>query len=761
MSFTHGEQFVLKGDEVFLVCNQTGDVTGTQPGAGLYLRDTRYLRHYRVLINGRETALLSSSGERMYAGEITASTQLLRTREGFSALPRTVGVVRRRIINQGLREAITVRNYNKFAVQLRLSVEVAADFKDMFEVRGFQRSRTGRLAPPQVREGGRIMTFTYHAIDARALEAEVLFDRLPAEQESRGIAEEADQRAPSGDELELLLPATERGQPLPSRRTTVLVAHFDLELAPGGADQLLITVRLGDLGSGHGTDGPESFQAAVARGEDHYTAWARENTRVTTANPQFTALLERGARDLQALLTTFPGGQLLAAGIPWYVAPFGRDSLIAAYQTLVLRPQLAVDTLLYLREFQATKRDPWRDAEPGKVLHEMRVGEMARVSDIPHTPYYGTIDATPLYVMLFVATVRWLDDERLFHDLLPTVRRCIEWIDHFGDRDGDGYVEYMTASKRGIYNQGWKDSADAVLWPDGSQPAQPIALVEVQGYVYAAKQGLGELLTAYGVEPQWAATLLAEARELKLRFNRDFWQPATGTFGMALDARKRLIPALTSNPGHALWCGIVADELAAPLVASLLSPDMDSGWGLRTLSAAEPQYNPMSYHNGSVWPHDNSLIIAGLRRYGFVDEANHVIGELFAAARSFRYLRLPELFCGFPRHSTFGSAPAEYPVTCSPQAWAAGTPYLFLQTLLALASGPGRNEASLAPVLPAWLAQVDLRGLRVGRGRVDIRVARNGDGAAKVDVERVEGDVTVHVHPWSGRALAEAPATLA
>ncbi|HET8627224.1 MAG TPA: glycogen debranching N-terminal domain-containing protein [Thermomicrobiales bacterium] len=743
MSVARGGRVVLKEDEVFVVCNERGNITATQAGAGLYLRDIRYLSLYNLTVNGEAYALLSSTAERIYLGQVHASARPARA-DGVTIMPQTISVTRRRIIRQGLREEIELRNYNQYAVPLRLTIELAADFRDMFEIRGFRRGKVGRLVPPAIADEGRRVVLGYRTADARQLETEVEFDRVPAAQTVHGVAEIVTAREPYGEELVLLLPSHERFEaaPLP-RRPAIVETHFDLTLPPGGAERLGLSLVPSELDVAPPAPATTPFVVAVRDAEARFGAWAAATTAVATDNAQFDAFLERGARDIHALLTHFPGGELLAAGIPWYVAPFGRDSLIAAYQTLMLQPRLAVETLRYLARFQARTYDGWRDAEPGKILHEMRVGEMARLGDVPHTPYYGTIDATPLYVMLFAATVRWLDDDALFQELLPAVKRCLEWIDRYGDRDGDGYVEYGTRSRRGIANQGWKDSYDSILWPDGSQPAPPIALAEVQGYVYAAKRWLAALLVERG-EAAWAARLEAEAADLKARFNRDFWRPEARTFGMGLDGHKRLVPAMTTNPGHGLLCGIVEDDKIAPLVARLLAPDMDGGWGLRTLSADEPQYNPMSYHNGTVWPHDNSLVVAGMRCCGYAAEANRVIGEIFDAAKTFRYSRLPELYCGFPRDPALDPAPAEYPVSCSPQAWAAGAGFLFLQTILGLEAGPGRNEVTLAPYLPGWLGQLHLRRLRVGRGAVELLIRRRDPaGRATVDVLDVTGEVRV------------------
>jgi glycogen debranching enzyme len=378
-----------------------------------------------------------------------------------------------------------------------------------------------------------------------------------------------------------------------------------------------------------------------------------------------------------------------------------------------------------LARYQGTREDPWREEQPGKILHELRTGEMARLNMVPHSPYYGTVDATPLFVVLFVETMRWLDSDALYQELLPNVMRALEWIDTYGDVDGDGFVEYVAAGHDGgIRNQVWKDSHDSTQFPDGTYAETPLAAVEVQGYVYAAKLGMSKLLRRRGKNGD-ADRLESEALKLRERFNGRFWMPDAAFFAQGLDASKRQVPTITSNPGHCLWCGIVDDDKAQATVKRMMEPDMLSGWGIRTISSQSPSYNPMSYHNGSVWPHDNSIIAAGIRRYGYTREANEVITQVIEAAQYFRYSRLPELYCGFQRDTTYGSGPTEYPVSCSPQAWAAGAPILMMSTLLGLQpdlSTALDGKVVLDPYLPDWLDRVEVRNVQVGEQRVTFRV---------------------------------------
>ncbi|MEO6457575.1 MAG: amylo-alpha-1,6-glucosidase, partial [Chloroflexia bacterium] len=429
-----------------------------------------------------------------------------------------------------------------------------------------------------------------------------------------------------------------------------------------------------------------------------------------------------------------------SAGIPWYVCPFGRDSLITALQTLSLNPQIAVGTLRVLARYQGMREDPWREEEPGKILHELRMGEMARLGMVPHSPYYGSVDSTPLFVLLFVETMSWLDNNSLYDELLPNVLRAVEWIDKYGDVDGDGLIEYREAtSPGGIRNQVWKDSGDSTQFPDGTLAETPFAAAEVQAYVYAAKKGLGELLRRKG-DAITADRLIAEAEALRTLFNSAFWMEESGFFSQGLDHNKVKVPTITSNPGHCLWCGIADDDKAKQTVQRMIQPDMLSGWGLRTISEESPSYNPMSYHNGSVWPHDNSIGVAGFKRYGYGREANRVITQIYEAAQHFRYMRLPELYCGFASDIVDHTGPTEYPVSCNPQAWAAAAPILMLQTMLGLEAYSFQDRLVLNPRLPDWLTSVQIDNLRVGEKRVGLRIDKHGDHC---EASLTHGDMSI------------------
>ncbi len=472
-----------------------------------------------------------------------------------------------------------------------------------------------------------------------------------------------------------------------------------------------------------------------------YTSWRKRSTRFRTGNPQLSGFLDRAVLDLRMLTSQDENGtRFIDAGIPWYSALFGRDSLITAYQALAVAPELAWGTLRGLAALQGKGSDDWREEEPGKILHEVRVGELARAGEIPHTPYYGSADATPLWLIVLAAAYRWTGDLDAVRELWPNALAALRWIDEFGDADGDGYVEYAKRSPKGLDNQGWKDSWDAVCFPDGSPAEPPISLVEIQGYVFQAKSRMASLARAVG-EADLAERLEREAAALKERFNRDFWMEEEGYYALALDGGKRQVPTITSNPGHCLWSGIVDEDKAASVARRLLSSALATGWGIRTLAAKQPAYDPIGYHTGTVWPHDNSLIAHGLKRYGFDTESQQVLDELAAAGAFFPYGRFPELFCGFSSEEV--PVPVQYPVACRPQAWASGTPLLMVRSYGGMTADASSGRLYIVrPRLPRWLDRIEILGMRVGRARLDLTFM-NQDGVTATQVPRKEGDVEV------------------
>jgi glycogen debranching enzyme len=695
----------VKEGETFLYCDLEGNLDhGGDYGLGLYHRDTRFLSEFRMTISGRDPVLLSSSSERAYMSHVDLTNPDLYEGDAIMVPQQTLNIRRIRAINGRLFERVRVKNYNGHAISLDLAFSLAADFADIFEVRGMVREEHGELEAPVVND--RVVDFAHLGRDGVRRLTRIEFASTPDR-----IDEEDD---------------------------GTVTATFRLHLGPYQTRMLGLTVD-------PITDGvepaPLEFDVAVHDLRRSYEDWERDSTQVVTDNELFDQLLERSIRDVRALSTrTADGHLMLAAGIPWYVTLFGRDALIAAHQLLSVNPTLARDTLELLARHQGRREDPWRDEEPGKILHEIRHGELAGAGDIPHTPYFGSIDATPWFLILYGAHLRWTGDLDVAQALLPNAEAALGWIDEYGDRDGDGFVEYQTRSPGGIRNQGWKDSHDAIVHADGRMAETPIALAEVQAYVYLAKLRMADVYEALGQE-QRAEFLRGQAHELRRRFNDAFWMDDEQYFAGALDRDKRQVRTVMSNPGHALYCDIADPDKARAMAKRLLAPDMFSGWGVRTMSKSAAGYNPMSYHNGSVWPHDNALIAAGLKRYGFVRSTNRVATALFDAAIHADYLRLPELFCGFTRRSP--NRPVSYPVACSPQAWAAGAPFLMLQAMLGISARAERNLLTVnEPHLPSWLHTVELRNLRVGSSRITLLFRREGEITSFSLLQR-DGDVRV------------------
>ncbi len=678
----------VKEGDTFLYTDLEGNLDhGGDYGLGLYSRDTRFLSHFRMTISGRDPVLLSSSSERGYMSYVDLTNPDLYEGERLTVPQQTLNIRRIRAINGRMFERVRVKNYNAVPVALDLEFALGADFADIFEVRGLTRERHAPADPPKV-EGKRIEFAATGADGARRVTL-VEFAQAPD-------AVEVD-----GD---------------------LVRAVFRLRLGAYQTRLIGLTVEpIVDEEHPPAID----FDVAIHELRRSYEEWERECTQIVTDNELFNQLLDRSLRDLRALYTETGEGGVLAAGIPWYVTVFGRDSLISAHQLLSVTTMPARSALELLAARQGTRIDDWRDEQPGKILHEIRQGELARAGIVPHTPYFGSVDSTPWFLIVYAQHLRWTGDLDFAAKLLPAAEAALEWIDRYGDLDGDGFVEYQTRSSAGMRNQGWKDSHDAIVHADGRLAEPPIALSEVQGYVYLAKVRMADVYRALG-DDRRAEYLLAQAHELRRRYNEVFWMEDERYYAAALDGEKRPVRTIMSNPGHGLYCGIVDEDKATPLAKRLLAPDMFSGWGIRTLSKAAAAYNPMSYHNGSVWPHDNALIAAGLKRYGFARSTNRVATAIFDAAIQADYLRLPELFCGFTRRTP--NRPVSYPVACSPQAWAAGSPFLMLQAMLGLSAQAHLNLVTVnKPHLPTWLNTVEVRNLSVGDSRISLVFRREGE----------------------------------
>ncbi len=703
------ELLVIKDAELFVCARTDGEIAPAQvSGEGFYAFDTRYLSELRLQVGGARPVALSSSMTQARA--VVDSTNAQLRRGTLQPIPQLSLSIRRELMVAAgrLYYTLRLRSFRRERLATTVSLTLGADFADMFEVRGgIRREHRGHALAPKRR--GRQLVLAYVGEDSAFRESVIDFEWAP-------------------DQLEL-----EAGRAR---------ARWRVELEQGVEQDLLVTVEP-SIG---GQRRPRRAARTAARALDQASAqWDTRRTVVRSDNESFEAVIRAAARDLHALITPAPGGQLVSAGIPWYVAAFGRDALITAGEAMLLGPELSRDALEVLAKLQATADDPWRDAEPGKILHELRIGELAGAGVIPHTPYYGTADATPLFLIRAAHYYRWTADLETMRRLRPALDGALTWIDRHGDRDGDGFVEYLQRSPGGLLNQGWKDSNDSVMHADGQLAQGPIALVEVQGYVYAAKLTIADVYDALG-EPLIAKGLREQAALLRERFNAAFWMPELGTFALALDGDKRQVASVTSNPGHCLYTGIVDEDKAPKLIRRLMAPDMFSGWGIRTLSRESPAYNPMSYHNGSVWPHDNALIAAGMKRYGDDESVLRIAGALFDVATRSQELRLPELYCGFDRVRR--PALVAYPVACSPQAWAAAAPLLLLQAMLGIsADAPARALRVQRPTLPDWLRRVRLEGLRVGDASVTLQFERDAEvtGFALVS-QRGELDVTMAPH---------------
>ena len=705
-SLADDRHLVLKQGETFAVFDRYGDICPVGLAEnGLYHEGTRYLSHLSLLIGGERPLLLSSAIKADNALVAVDLTNLDVANDGGGgdahiAIPRgTLHVSRVLVLWEGIcYERLQVRNYSPIAITVPLVVEFDADYADIFEVRGSVRDRRGELLPPK-RDNGEV------ALGYRGLDGVVRRTRIRVDS--------------------------------PRARLSGHSACIDLTLPPGGEESFHLSFtcerqprRRRSL----------AFASALGAASEALAAKRAEVAEVVTSNQQFNEWMQRSVADLSMMTTDTPYGPFPYAGVPWFSTPFGRDGIITALECLWAAPGLARGVLRYLASTQAQIAAPGSDAQPGKILHEARGGEMAALGEIPFGRYYGSHDATPLFVVLAAACYRRTGDQELVEELWPHIEAALDWIDRDGDVDGDGLVEYSRRSPSGLVHQGWKDSHDAVFHADGQAADGPIALCEIQGYVYAAWRGAAELARLTG-RPTLADVLDAKAEALREQFEARFWCPDLGTYALALDGNKQPCAVVSSNAGHALFSGIAGEDRARRVARTLIAPESFSGWGIRTLATTERRYNPMSYHNGSIWPHDNALIASGFARYGLRDEALMVMQGLFDASIDMELHRLPELFCGFGRRN--GERPTLYPVACNPQAWASASIFMFLQAALGLeVDAPGRTVRLTRARLPLFLDEVLIRNLTVGRVSVDLRLERH-HGDVGISVLRREGDLQI------------------
>jgi glycogen debranching enzyme len=693
---------VLKYGRTFAVFNRFGDIESLGLGEqGIYHEGTRYLSRF-VLKLGGETPQLLRSTIRDDNAFFTVDAMNVDLSDGeFVSIPRgDIHIFRSKFLRSGVcYELVRLSNYSLDWLETFITCEFEADYRDIFEVRGTRRHRSGVCLPPQINDSG--IVFCYEGLDRVARRTRLDFSIRPR------------QIGPTG-------------------------ARFDFGLKPKEEAALYIAASFEE---GDHRNAVFFFDDALRRSSTEIDSAKRSHGSVTASDPRLNAWLGRSAADIEMMIAGNPEGAYPYAGVPWYSTVFGRDGIITARECLWLNPEIAESVLKYLAETQATECNAEQDAEPGKIIHEMRCGEMAALKEVPFGRYYGSIDSTPLFIMLAGDYLDRTNDCKFIQSIQANLLAALNWIDEYGDVDHDGFVEYEAKTSRGLAQQGWKDSHDAVFYDDGHIAEPPIALCEVQGYVYAAKLAGAKLARVFGA-PEFAEQLTEQARDLREKFNCDFWDDELGTFVLALDGTKRKCRVKVSNAGHCLFAGIATQEHAARVAESLLAEELFSGWGIRTLGSSELRYNPMSYHNGSVWPHDNAIIARGLARYGFHQQAANVFSALLDVSETMELRRLPELFCGFHRRSHC-EGPTLYPVACSPQSWAAGSVYLLLEASLSITFNAATGSIRMAgKCLPDFLHELTIANLRVGDAKCDLRIGHDGKSLCGTILRRT-GDVTL------------------
>lgn len=705
------DTLIIREQNQFLLTDPAGNVApGGRGGLGLYYRDTRHLSSYELKLDGAYPIVLLSTANSGYTQEQVLGNHRM-VQDGKVVGRCTLELRRERVLSHCLEERLRVTNFNPFPVTIHPTYSFDADFADIFEVRGHQRESVGHHLPPEVGEG--TIAYAYLGVDGVWRRTLITFDREP-------------------DTL------------------TAQEAGFRLDLQPRQTVEIGFCVVV---------DGQETQQIGdrLHTIRSDYRRWHESFAALHTNNEVFDQVIARSVSDLRMLWSKARAGQsYIAAGTPWFATLFGRDSLITGLQTLPFQPEITRQSLTLLARHQGQFPDEFRCEQPGKILHELREDELCAAGELPYQRYYGSVDSTPLFLLLAAEYFHWTADLEFLTSLRPAIEAALRWLRDYGDPDADGFIEYRTDSNDGLRNQGWKDSDEAIMHTDGSLCEGAIALPEVQGYVYAAYERLAPLIEALGDLTQ-AEKLRTEAARLRRRFNSRFWLRDAGHPAMALDGQKRPSQLMSSNAGQVLWSGLLNHQRAADVRAALFSNDMFTGWGIRTLSADASSYYPLGYHVGTVWPHDNGIIALGLKRYGFDDEVKEIATALFDAAREFPDYRLPELFGGHPR-TEFGP-PVPYPVACRPQAWTAGTWLHLLQAMLGLVpDAPHQRLFVVRPRLPFWLSDVYLTGIRIGRGRVDLHV-HSSKGRTRVEAT-CHGGVEVQVTstwPRPGRNLARRP----
>lgn len=695
------DTFAIKELDLFLITNREGNVPqGNVNGLGLYYRDTRYLSAYELVIEGITPIYLLSTGRERFSLLQELTNPDLITQSGQHVPRQVIRIQRQRVIGPDLWEEINLANFHDIPLQLQLALTFGADFADMFTIRGLVNPPRGKLYPATWDEHGALV-FRYDGLDHLTRLTRITFDPPPT--------------STAGELAEYLLALPARGR--------------------GPTIRLRVSLTPGPQGSVPSLSVP----TLVEQRSKKYQEWLQSQVGISSDNPAFDDVVHRARFDLRLLASELDQNSYPAAGVPWYVALFGRDTLITGLQTAWF-PAISAPVLRILSARQGSKIDDWKDEQPGKILHELRCGELADAKIIPYSPYYGTVDASILFVILLNQHYQVTGDVTLLQELSGPLQAALAWMEKYGDIDGDGFIEYQTRSPAGLRNQGWKDSWDAIMNEDGSLVEPPVALVEVQGYAYAARRAAAAIYRALH-DNELAAKYDYQADWLRDHFDAAFWMDDKQCYCLALDKNKHQARVISSNAGQALWTGIALPDHAHRVVERLMQPDMFSGWGIRTLAEGEVRYNPMGYHVGSIWPHDNSLIALGFKRYGHDDEVLRLLSGLYEVALRMPDGRLPELFCGYPRVGD--EDPVRYPVACSPQAWAAGVFDFLVQITLGLRPDAPNNVLRLVrPRLPTWLHQLLVTRIPVGQGSVDLACRREGDHTY-TEVVEIKGDVRV------------------
>jgi glycogen debranching enzyme len=707
---------VLKQGDAFAIFDRSGDVEEIGTGVlGLYHHDTRFLSKLVLRIAAQRPLLLSSTIKEDNA-VLAVDMMNPDIKHGDDiVIPRgSVHVFRSKVLwNSACHERLRIHNYGLSAVTIELSIDFDADYRDIFEVRGTHRAKRGTRLPGECTKNA--VLIAYDGLDHCVRGTQFVFDPAPDE-----------------------LTAAQARYTLHLEPRAEASLHLEINCEEGlPADASARRARLG-RSSRHAS----CYEDAAKASADELAQSRDDDPKIVSSNEQFNLWVNRSISDLYMMETKTRYGRYPYAGVPWFSTVFGRDGIITSLEYLWYEPSVARGVLGYLAATQADSVSDAQDAQPGKIVHEMRHGEMAILGEVPFGRYYGSVDSTPLFVLLAAAYYERTADLDFIREIWPNIERALAWIDTYGDADGDGFVEYARESTNGLVNQGWKDSWDAIFHRDGSLAKPPIALCEVQGYTYAAKNGAGMLARALGMREQ-ADTLHAQAEALRERFEKAFWCEDLGVYALALDGTKQPCRVVTSNAGQCLFTGIASEDRARRVAQTLMDTPSYSGWGVRTVAATEPRYNPMSYHDGSVWPHDNALIAAGFARYGMRGAAARILSSLFDATLSFDLHRPPELFCGFPRRP--GESPTLYPVSCSPQAWASGALFLLLRGCLGLQiSAPERCLSFNNPMLPDSVNELRITGLAICDASVDLAFVRHDDDVG-INVLRRQGRCSVIV----------------